>query len=151
MNQPNPPSDPLPPPVYRRAIKPFPRRVRVALVAAAAVVLGVWLLGTPPGLEGKADAIGYAICHQIAARSFLVNGEPLPLCARCTGTYLGVMAGLAVLGLSDRRRNADLPPNRVLVVLAGFVMLMGHGWGQQLPAPFPATQAPTSRAIPCAC
>ncbi len=126
MNQPNPPSDPLPPPpVYRRAIKPFSRRVRVALVAAAAVALGVWLLGTPPGLEGKADAIGYAICHQIAARSFLVNGEPLPLCARCTGTYLGVMAGLAVLGLSDRRRSADLPPNQVLVVLAGFVMLMG--------------------------
>jgi len=143
MTRPIPPSDPLPPPAFhRRIIRPFSRWTRVLIVAGAAIVMGLWLLGTPPGLDGKADAIGYAICHQIAERSFLVNGEPLPLCARCTGTYLGVMVGLGVLGLSDRRRSADLPPTRVLVGLAGFVAVMGLDGLTSLLHLFPGYQGP---------
>lgn len=34
--------------------------------------------------------IGHAICHQIPERSFFVYGKQLPLCARCTGIYLGM-------------------------------------------------------------
>jgi uncharacterized membrane protein len=101
-------------------------RVAVALVLAACIlILGLWLLGTPDGVLGKADAIGYAICHQIADRSFQVDGHPLPLCARCTGIYLGVMTGFAILVLSDRRRSAELPPTRLIAILAVFVVVMG--------------------------
>lgn len=34
--------------------------------------------------------IGSAVCHQMAERSFIINGQVLPLCARCTGIYIGI-------------------------------------------------------------
>ena len=37
------------------------------------------------------------ICHQIAARSFHLGGEPLAACHRCLGLYLGFALGLLLL------------------------------------------------------
>lgn len=113
------PTQPILPP------RPY-RRVTVWLVLAlTALIMGLWWLGTPGGLTGKADAIGYAICHQIAERSFEVHGHPLPLCARCTGIYLGVMIGFGVLLVGQRGRAALFPPRRVLIALGLFVIVMG--------------------------
>ena len=41
-------------------------------------------------------AAGSVVCHQLPDRSFFLNGRPLPVCARCTGLYLGGMIGFAV-------------------------------------------------------
>ena len=79
------------------------------------LVLG-WLLNTPAGLLGKADAIGYAVCHRIDLRSFHLGDRPLPLCARCTGMHLGALLGLAFQGILSRRR-AGLPTRRVWIIL----------------------------------
>jgi len=65
---------------------------------AALIVFGVWFYNAPPGLLGKADAIGYAICHRIDERSFQIFGRQLPLCARCTGEFYA--AGITLLFLS---------------------------------------------------
>ena len=62
--------------------------------AALGIVLVGWLLNTPAGILGKADAIGYAVCHRIGERSFHIGGRSLSLCARCTGMYLGAMVGM---------------------------------------------------------
>lgn len=40
-------------------------------------------------------SVGSVICHQLPERSFFVDGRQLPVCARCTGLYLGGVAGLA--------------------------------------------------------
>ena len=103
----------------------IPRRLAILVGIAAAVVLGLWLFGTPDGILGKAEAIGYAICHRIAARSFLINGMPMPLCARCTGIYLGVLSGLMLAFASGRGKATRLPPTRVIIALAAFVAVMG--------------------------
>jgi uncharacterized membrane protein len=89
------------------------------------VLLAIWLWHTPPGLLGKADAVGYAICHRIDARSFHVGGRQLPLCARCTGTFLGAMVGVAGMLVMRRGRAGRLPPVAVLVVLVLFILVMG--------------------------
>ena len=109
------PAEPTPanPPIYSS-------RTRWIVFGLAMAIFGVWLLGTPGGLWGKADAVGYAICHRIPARSFHLHGHALPLCARCTGIYLGVMAGVIVYGLSGRLRSGRLPPVRVLIALVLF-------------------------------
>jgi uncharacterized membrane protein len=61
------------------------------------------------------------VCGQIAAHSFVVHGEALPLCARCSGTYAGAMVGLLVWRLGRRSRSAAFPPTRVIVLLAAFI------------------------------
>jgi uncharacterized membrane protein len=71
------------------------------------------------------DYAGYAICHRITERSFTVAGRQFPLCARCTGTYLGVALGFGTLLLAGRGRRAGLPPRRVLLALALFIAAMG--------------------------
>ena len=65
---------------------------------SAVIVFGVWFFIAPPGLLGKADSIGYAICHRIDERSFQIFGRQLPLCARCTGEFYA--AGITLLFLS---------------------------------------------------
>jgi uncharacterized membrane protein len=103
-----------------------PARALPWLVAAVAVVaLLSWLLNTPPGLLGKADAVGYAICHRLDLRSFHLGDRQLPLCARCTGIYLGVLVGLVTMTALGRGRAGGLPARGVLLTLFGFIALMG--------------------------
>ncbi len=98
--------------------RPYSRLTVGTVALLAGVILGVWLLGTPSGLLGKADAVGYAICHRIAVRSFHTQDRPLPLCARCTGIYLGVITGLVFLVQRGRVRSSGLPPTNLLLVMA---------------------------------
>lgn len=72
-----------------------------------------------------ADYAGYAICHRITERSFTIAGRQVPLCARCTGMYLGVSLTFMILAMAGRQRRSDLPPLPVLLVLVGFVGAMG--------------------------
>jgi uncharacterized membrane protein len=98
---------------------------RVVLLAALFLILLLGWIFSPPGLLGKADAIGYAVCHRIDLRSFHLGERQLPLCARCTGTFLGAIAGAAMLLLTGRGRSAVWPPRRILVVLALTVVAWG--------------------------
>ncbi len=98
--------------------RPYSRLTVWTVALLAGVIFGVWLLGTPSGLLGKADAVGYAICHRIDVRSFHTHDRPLPLCARCTGIYLGVITGLAFLVQRGRVRSSGLPPTNLLLVMA---------------------------------
>lgn len=41
--------------------------------------------------------IGDAECHQIAERSYFINGNQMPFCARDTGLFLGLAIGFGVL------------------------------------------------------
>ena len=72
-----------------------------------------------------ADWMGYAVCHRITERSFTVNGRQFPLCARCTGMYLGAALVLVIIFLSGRSRWANLPSMKIMIVLIGFIGLMG--------------------------
>jgi uncharacterized membrane protein len=101
---------------------PFIRKVakKSILPLAALLVLTAWLLLTPAGLMGKADAIGYAVCHQIPVRSFHLGDRPLPLCARCSGMHLGALLGLVYL--SRFKRRGGLPSLKVSIVLGIFAL-----------------------------
>lgn len=95
---------------------------KLAGLLVAATVIGLWLVMTPSGLLGKADAIGYAVCHRIASHSFHLGERSLPLCARCTGMYLGGL--FTLLYYSLRRPLAGLYPSRryfIIFILFGLI------------------------------
>ena len=97
---------------------------KVFVILAALLVYSGWMLTTPPGFLSKADSIGYAVCHRIPERSFHIGNYQLPLCARCSGMYLGAMLGLAFQVLIAKRRSG-MPPWRVIIPLALLVIAFG--------------------------
>ncbi|MEW6009680.1 MAG: DUF2085 domain-containing protein [Euryarchaeota archaeon] len=40
---------------------------------------------------------GHIICHGCPERSFKIKGHPLPVCARCTGIYLGSFSYIIIV------------------------------------------------------
>lgn len=97
--------------------------LKILLILVTLIVLFTWLALTPAGLLGKADAIGYSVCHRIAVRSFLLGDRQLPLCARCSGMYLGALLAMVYLGSFGRK--GGLPPLRLAWVLGLFVVAFG--------------------------
>lgn len=95
---------------------------------AAIAILAAFLSIAPPGILSKADAIGYAVCHQLDERSFHVDGHRLPLCARCSGMYLGAVLGIIYLTLTQPR-SAGTPPKSVIALLALFGLVFAVDGG----------------------
>jgi uncharacterized membrane protein len=61
-------------------------------------------------------AIGGAVCHQLEPRSFHLWGHQMPVCARCTGIYVGAAVG-AVLA-AQRERALRLSPRWIVGLAA---------------------------------
>lgn len=106
---------------------PAPRftKIQLWLLAASVVVVAVFLFSPPLTVLDKTHAIGYALCHQIPARSIHVAGQPLPLCARCTGIYLGALMAMVGMVLRRRYHSSEFPPQAILLILMAFIGLMG--------------------------
>ena len=100
--------------------------IKIFLVIFSILITYFWLDFAPPGLLGKMDAVGYAVCHRIDERSFHLGERALPLCARCSGMQLGALLGLAYQSLWGRRGN--FPPLKLLIplgILALFFVVDG--------------------------
>ncbi len=111
--------------------RPRSRRWQLLLVVLGALlVMGFYTitdashLAHSHALEG-ADWVGYAVCHRITERSFEIAGRQFPLCARCTGMYLGAALVFLVMFLAGRWRWSELPPLPIMLALVGFIGLMG--------------------------
>jgi uncharacterized membrane protein len=100
-------------------------KLTVVVVTLAIAIIILFIEVPPSSLLGKADVIGYGICHRIPERSLVLGDRHFPLCARCTGTFLGAIVGLAAIFVLRRRRAAQMPPVSVLAVLVMFVGLWG--------------------------
>jgi len=115
----------------RAWVRPFSRRALLLIIAITA--LGILAFHTVTDVSrvadnhllDTADYVGSAVCHRITDRSFSIAGRQLPLCARCTGMFLGVTLTFVLLTLAGRRRWSSLPPLKILVVLIGFIALFG--------------------------
>ena len=101
------------------------RFLRVTVIIVPLLFVLAATFSPPWSVLDKAHLVGYGICHQIPERTFFINGKPLPLCARCSGTYLGAVLGFAGLLVLGRRRAGEMPGKGVLVLLGSFIVLMG--------------------------
>lgn len=84
----------------------------------------VFLLLPWPLME-KLRAIGRTVCMLRPDHSYFLAGEQLPLEARTMGIYAGLLIALVYLLLIGRRRAIRLPPWPLIVILVGFIVVMG--------------------------
>ena len=141
-----------------RALSPV-RRAELMVLGFFSVWLGLVLVAPftlPPGsvtdLSGRVNAIdnaeqiaemnplaaaiywlGDANCHQMASRSYFLNGNQMPFCARDLGLFAGLVLGMAVALVTQIR------PRWYLVALGFFPMALDGVW--QLLTDYESTNA----------
>ena len=89
---------------------------------AAALPLAAFAASRPAassavyGFAVAVYAVGRLVCHQLPARSFHLWRVSFPVCARCTGIYLGAAATAVVLASRRSRDTAKADPRVVLLI-----------------------------------
>lgn len=130
-----------------RSLSPV-QKAEMMVLALFSVWLGLVLVAPftlPPGsvtdLSGRVSAIdnadqlagmnplaaavywaGDANCHQLASRSYFLNGNQMPFCARDLGLFAGLVLGMAVALFTQVR------PRLYLVALGFVPMALDGGW-----------------------
>jgi uncharacterized membrane protein len=116
----------------------MPRITRQSILATAAVVwacaliLGAFIASRPQigaaayTLSATIYGAGALICHQRPQRSFHLLGAQLPVCARCTGIYLGaaVAAVIGSMGYFDAARASPARAFRLAIFIAALPTLL---------------------------
>lgn len=104
---------------------PFLQKViRWIVPLAALTVFAAWMYIAPPGFFGKADAIGYAVCHRIGERSFHIGEMQLPLCARCSGTFSAAAITMLFLAVVSGKRSG-MPAKKFYIPFLLFFLAFG--------------------------
>lgn len=99
--------------------------LRVFLLLSGLFALALFTALPPYNLMGKANFVASGVCHRLPEHSLFFDGEQSPLCARCTGTYLGLLLATALLILRGKLKSGLFPPLKVSLTLATFVALWG--------------------------
>jgi len=68
------------------------------------------------------QSVGFAICHQLPARSLHYGGRALPVCARDAGIFLGFTACLIVLLAANHGKTPRYPTWPKVAILIAFVL-----------------------------
>jgi len=81
--------------------------------------------GLGPMLIAWVNWLLRGVCHQYASHTLHFQGQALPACARCTGTFVTAAISLLTLRLEGRHRCAGWPSRSVVMVLAILAALWG--------------------------
>lgn len=71
--------------------------------------------------------LGSAVCHQFPDHSYQIAGVPLPLCARCTGMYLGALLTLIFHAWRHPRASGAPRPEILFALVLFFFAWAGDG------------------------
>jgi uncharacterized membrane protein len=97
---------------------------QILLITLLAIVLisilTVWAMLTPSGWVGKLRAIAYSVCQQNPDHTLMIGYRLLPLCARCTGMFLGCLIGL--IGFQTLTNGGGYPARKFRWILALFLL-----------------------------
>lgn len=76
------------------------RNTKIVMAAVAAIPIGIlsaatlctWAIANGASMRWR--VLFRVMCHGIVTRCLTLFDVPMPICARCTGLYLGLMAGI---------------------------------------------------------
>lgn len=111
-------------------LRPKSPIVAISFVITMLTLLGLWTVSDPSRLGNhevlnSADFIAASVCHRIPTHGFMLFGRPLPLCARCSGIYTGIMLALTMIFISGRGYYAAFPKRNLSIILLGLIAWMG--------------------------
>lgn len=69
------------------------------------------------------------LCHQIVDRSFWINNQPMAVCSRCIGIYVGFAFGwilLPVAAMGNLTSNWSMKKGALVAVLLNFLDIIGN-------------------------
>ena len=99
------------------------RVILILLVIAAATGITLnWFHLTPGNCYTKGMAIGSSVCHQLPSHTFITEGIQFPICARCSGLYLGTFICLLYYALQGKKSGI---PRRGFLLL---MLLLAFAW-----------------------
>lgn len=76
------------------------------------------------------ERMGSAVCHQMAERSFIFEGMQMPLCARCTGIYIGAFFAFCFFLLKKRLGgNKPFSAQQSILMVCCIVPMAADGFG----------------------
>ena len=129
--------------------------VLLTIIFFTAVLLSLWIAplavpaGTMDDLSGKVGSIensdlfvqlpfpwkcvyliGDIWCHQISTRSFYINNNQMPFCARCTGILSGIAPAVAVFYYLGNRSTLPDRKSMIAIFFISFGILAIDGFGQ---------------------
>jgi uncharacterized membrane protein len=87
------------------------------------LLLAPYLRSQSSPWAGLAYAVYSPVCHQVAGRSLRCFGQPLAVCARCTGIYLGFLLGLGLYPFLRGWQRLSLPAGRVFFFISAPIIL----------------------------
>jgi hypothetical protein len=88
-------------------------------------LIGLAFLLAPLPLYDKLWGIAYGICPQRPGHSLFFGDVQMPIEAREGGMFAGFLLGAIFLIVLGRGTAGILPPRKILVLLVGFIVLMG--------------------------
>jgi uncharacterized membrane protein len=84
----------------------------------AAIILAPYLRSRGVRLNALIYSVFAPTCHQLPSRSFHIWGFPMAVCGRCTGIYLGFLAGMLAYPFLRRLGREDMPRALTFVILS---------------------------------
>jgi uncharacterized membrane protein len=100
------------------------RIAAAALIASPIVILSLSVLCTYAEAHGASHmwAMPFRlICHGIPHRCLFLFGTRMPICSRCVGIYIGLLAGIVTFGLMPWMRERYLRFGASAAALAMFI------------------------------
>ncbi|MBN2542044.1 DUF2085 domain-containing protein [bacterium] len=85
------------------------------------IILAPYLSSAGSKLSGLIYYLFKPTCHQEPARSYFIFGKQLPVCARCTGIYVGMFIGGILFAIFRKKVRKPLP-------LIAFIILILPLW-----------------------
>jgi len=98
---------------------------KLLLLAFGLSAIAAFLILPPHDFLGKSYFVASGVCHRLPQHSLFFGEEQSPLCARCTGNYLGLLAAFLFLALRRRLGSSLFPPPGLLAILAAFIVMWG--------------------------
>lgn len=69
-------------------------------------------------------------CHQMSERSFFINGNQMPVCARCFGLFIGIPFGIMLSFIIRISVDEKIHKKILTALLAGYTPLLVDSIGQ---------------------